>query len=165
MGNANNSLGIKTAVSPREVEVLRAVAANRRVIEVGSLLGFSTVHLAKVARSVESIDPHSGYPYFNPVPTLPVWRYNIFRHGVADRVCAHVGTAQEFLPGMNGELTFIDCTGFYDDTKFCLEHAPGIIACHDFGRRGCAGVERAVLEFVRKTGRELHVTDTLVLIT
>lgn len=166
MGNKSNDLGIKTAVSAREARVLRALATGQRVIEVGSLLGYSTITLASRARHVDAIDPHSGYPYYNPVPTLPCFLANLQRWGVDAKVTARVGLAQDWLDKLTADLAFIDCTGFYEDTKFCLNHAQApVIAVHDFGRRGCDGVARAVLQFVREQQRELSVIDTLAIIT
>jgi hypothetical protein len=166
MGNKNNDLGIKTAVSAREARILRALAAGQRVIEVGSLLGYSTIQLARTARHVDAIDPHNGYPYFNPVPTLPCFLANLQRWSVDARVTPRVGLAQDWLPKLKGGFTFVDCTGFYEDTRYCLEHAGSpVIGVHDFGRRGCDGVAKAVLEFVRNNNKQLSVVDTLAIIT
>lgn len=165
MGNKANELGIKTAVSAREVQALRALAAGKRVIEVGSLLGYSTIQLARCAVHVDAIDPHNGYPYFNPAPTLPIFLANLARWGVIGKVTPRIGLAQDWLPKLKAGLTFIDCTGFYDDTRYCLNQSTSrIIAVHDFGRRGCDGVAKAVLEYVRKQGKELSVVDTLAII-
>lgn len=160
-------IDIKTALTGREVRVLRHLAAGKRALEIGSLLGFSTVHLAQVADHVVAVDPHAGYPYYNPVPTLPIFQHNMERFGVAKRVTTCVGTAQEIMPTLQvkRDFCFIDCTGFYTDTKFCLENSgAAVIACHDFGRAGCSGVNQAVLEFVKRTGRDLTVVDTLAVI-
>jgi len=161
----NQNLGIKTALTKRETRTLRHLAAGRHVIEVGSLLGYSTIQMARTARHVDAIDPHNGYPFYNPSPTLPVFLFNLSRFGVWDKVTPHIATAQEVLRSISkGDLTFVDCTGFYTDTKFCLVHAKGLIACHDFGRRGCEGVEQAVLEFAQETGRKIGVVDTLAIL-
>lgn len=156
--------------------MLRTLARGKRVVEIGALLGFSTVTMAQVAESVISIDPHDGYPFYNPSPTLPIFRHNLDRYAVSDKVEVRVSNAQHFFgkarrvgkerakePG--DAFTFIDCTGFYADTAFCLSHAPvGTIACHDFGRRGCAGVDQAVRDYLKKSGRKLTVIDTLAII-
>jgi hypothetical protein len=52
---------IQTALSNSECTLLRRIAAGRRVVEAGALLGFSTVLLASVAASVVSIDRHEDY--------------------------------------------------------------------------------------------------------
>lgn len=164
MGNVNNDLGIKTAVSLREAKVLRMLAAGKRVLEVGSLLGYSTIQMARTAERVDAIDPHDGYPYYNPVPTLPCFLRNIARWGVDHKVHVRVGYAQAWLPVLHGDFTFIDCTGFYEDTKFCIEAGKGTIAVHDFGRRGCEGVGKAVMEFYHNNPHTLEVVDTLAIL-
>ena len=167
-------MNIKSAVTAAEIARLAALAAGKRVVEVGSLLGFSTVHLARAACRVVAIDPHDGYPYYNPSPTLPEFLGNLERFGVLPKVDVRVGYAQDWLPKLsekhgsisdNFGLTFIDATGFYEDTKFCLAHAPSpVIAVHDYGRRGCGGVEKAVKEFCWQTGKSFDVTGTLAVI-
>ena len=165
MSSMRNELGIKSAVSWRETQVLRALAQGKRVIEVGSLLGYSTIQLARCAVHVDAIDPHNGYPYFNPAPTLPCFLANLARHNVIGKVTPRIGLAQDWLPKLKGDFTFVDCTGFYDDTRYCLNRTSSrVIAVHDFGRRGCDGVAKAVLEFVREQGKELSVVDTLAII-
>ncbi len=161
-----NKLGIKSALSPQETAMLQKLAKGKLVVEVGSLLGYSTIQMARVARRVLAVDPHNGYPYYQPTPTLQEFLRNIERWNVAGLVTPIVDKAQNVLPSLVAAgLTFIDTTGFYKDTMYCLEHAKSpVIACHDFDRGGCQ-VTQAVLDFVRKTHRSLHVVDTLAVIT
>lgn len=46
---------IPTALTQTEADVLGYLAYERKVLEVGSLLGYSTVALAKAARVVHSV--------------------------------------------------------------------------------------------------------------
>jgi hypothetical protein len=167
MGNAFNKLGIKSAVSMREVEVLQGLSTGKTVVEVGSLLGYSTIQIARVAKRVLAIDPHDGYPYYNPTPTLPEFLRNIERWGVKGVVTPIVDKAQHVLPNIAGaDVTFIDTTGFYRDTMFCLEHAnTPVIACHDFGRNGCSDVQAAVIEFAKRRHLTIEVIDTLAILS
>jgi protein-L-isoaspartate O-methyltransferase len=64
------TLNIPTAVTPREAAVMVTHASGRLVLEVGALLGYSTVTLATTALHVVSVDPHDGYPAHDPRPTL-----------------------------------------------------------------------------------------------
>lgn len=162
-----NKLGIKSAVSSNEIAALQQISAGKSVIEIGSLLGYSTIQIARVAKHVVSVDPHDGYPYYNPTPTLPEFLHNLDRWGVLGVVTPIIDKAQNAPPHLTGsDVTFIDCTGLYKDTRFCLEQIKSsIIACHDFGRVGCDGVDRAVLEYVKKFNKQLQVVDTLAIIS
>lgn len=160
-------LQIKTSLSQREEKALREIVRRKKVLEVGALMGYSTVTMAQVASHVTSIDPHKGYPYYNPRPTLPTLIYNLNRYEVAQKVTPIVDKAQNILIDFKQsfDVAFIDCTGEYEDTKFCLENAKSkIITCHDFLRPNCKGVEKAVLEFVKKHSKSLRVIDTLAII-
>lgn len=156
---------IKSCLSSYETEILRDEVRGLSVIEIGALLGYSTINIAQVARNVTSIDPHAGYPYYRPCSTLREYLHNLESHGVSRKVKTIVARAQNVLGKLpSAEATFIDCTGLYEDTKFCLDNASGKIICHDFGRSDCPGVEKAVLEFVKKTKRDLQVVDTLAIV-
>jgi hypothetical protein len=160
-------LGISSSLSKREARELEALARNRYVIEIGSLLGYSTILMAKQAISVVAIDPHAGYPSYNPSPTLNYFMDNITKHGVSRRVIPVLAKAQDALPVLrHADMAFIDATGRYDDTRFCLDNLyPEVLACHDYGRRSCEGATRAVDEFVKRYNKQCRVVDTLAIIT
>lgn len=162
-----NKLCIKSAVTANEIQALQRLAAGKNVIEIGSLLGYSTIQIARVAKHVVSVDPHDGYPYYNPTPTLPEFLHNLDRWGVLGVVTPVIDKAQNALPHLKDcDLTFIDCTGLYSDTRFCLEQVKSpIIACHDFNRWGCGGVSKAVLEYVKRHNKQLEVIGTLGIIS
>lgn len=166
MGNINNKLGIKSAVSEPEIQALQSLCRDRDVVEIGSLLGYSTIMIARVAKHVLAIDPHDGYPYYNPTPTLQEFLRNIERWGVAGVITPIVQTADRVLSHLRpADVAFVDCTGLYRDTRFCLDHVKAkVLACHDFGRRGCDGATRAVEDYVRQHNKQLSVIDTLAII-
>lgn len=154
---------IPTALTDAETDKLKRLAEGKNVLEIGSLLGYSTVILAQVAKHVISIDPHEGYPETAPKSTLTRYIENINEYGVAHRVTSVVSTWQDALaPGHNlypYELVFIDVTGKYRDTYECLRHfAPEwgwslkTIAVHDCGHPSWPGVDRAVKDFQNDLG-------------
>jgi hypothetical protein len=158
-------IDIPTAVTARETAALQSLAAGRRVVEAGSLLGYSTVALAQVADQVVSIDPHDGYPYWQPRPTFDVFNENIRRHGVSGRVAPIVGLGEQYLGSHPADVAFIDLTGFYGDTLRCLEAArTPIVCCHDYARGGCSGATEAVDFFARRGGYAVRTVDTLAVI-
>jgi predicted O-methyltransferase YrrM len=93
------------AVSPAQGKLLhllaRAIGA-RRVLELGTLNGYSAIWLARAGAEVVTLelDPERA----------EVARANVDRAGVGDRVDIRVGPALELLDGVEGpfDLVFID---------------------------------------------------------
>jgi caffeoyl-CoA O-methyltransferase len=88
--------------------LLRMVSA-RRVVEVGTLAGYSTIHLARSGAEVDSIELDERHA------TLA--RENLRRAGVEGRTRVHVGRAAEILPMLTGpyDAVFLDADkGGYD---------------------------------------------------
>lgn len=161
---------IPTALTLAEAAELASLAEGKIVLEVGSLLGYSTVVLARVAEHVASVDPHEGYPQDDPKPTLGPFLDNLHRYGVSDKVTVWVGRDDKILPHLRAEyydLVFIDCTGEYELTAAVMQRSKrllspeGRLAVHDCGHPNWQGVRRAVEEFAldHKTGFVL--TDRL----
>ena len=156
---------IPTALTSRETSTLQHLAAGKRCVEAGSLLGYSTVAMGQVARQVVAIDPHDGYPYWQPRPTFEVFLRNIRRHQVAERVVPVVGNGEDHLILHPADVAFLDLTGHYDITLRCLEAARSpIICCHDYMRGGCHGATEAVDFFARRGGYTVRTVDTLAVI-
>jgi hypothetical protein len=161
-------IDIKTALTQRETDVLISLSKDKNVLEIGSLLGYSTIAMAQVGKMVVSIDPHIGYPFYNPSPTLPIFLHNLIRFGVSRRVIPIINFAQNVLKDIKDsfDFVFIDATGFYEDTKFCLENSSApTLAVHDFRRQNCDGVDRAVLEYIKIHKKQLTTVDTLAIIS
>jgi predicted O-methyltransferase YrrM len=161
---------------------LQQLAAGKGVLEVGALLGFSTVLLAQVAEAVVSIDPHAGYPFDNPRETWGQFNENLLLYGVADKVTvlreddSALLSLDTYLDGSEFgnlpiQLAFIDCDGTYPTTIRVLERvAPwlpvegGIIAVHDYDLPEWPGAGEAVRDFCTQTGARFGVIDTLAII-
>ena len=92
-------------VSPlqgRLLELLARMVAAERVLEVGTLAGYSTLWLARTGADIVTleVDPHHA----------ATARANLDRAGVGEQVEIVVGPALETLPGVPGpfDLVFID---------------------------------------------------------
>lgn len=152
------ALEIPTALTPDETTKLQEIAAGKYVLEVGALLGYSTIALAQVAEHVFSIDPHDGYPENDPRPTWGAYIDNLQRHRVSEKVTPIKARWQDVAE--NGglpvpyDVVFMDLTGRYEDTMALLMHLHPewgwrlkTIAVHDCGHPDWPGVDRAVAEF------------------
>jgi len=162
---------IPTALTKAESIALEMLAIDNRVLEVGALLGYSTVVMARVACQVVSVDPHQGYPERDPKPTLDEYLNNLERYGVIEKVVPVIGTiekAGEFLDPEMFSLVFLDLTGRYEDTFQammninCL-HGGGVLAVHDCGHPEWPGVQQAVQEFSKLEKIEPMIVDRLAI--
>jgi hypothetical protein len=178
----NSLLDIPTALSEPEAVALQQLAVGKRVLEVGALLGFSTIMLAQVALEVASVDPHQGYPTDNPRDTWVPFNTNLLRHGVADKVLAYRdlynGRSASLIADEWGapDFVFIDADGTYDTTfrliELAAEHvavpmedpASSLIAVHDYGLREWPGAGAAVRDYCTQAGTNFGLIDTLALI-
>jgi predicted O-methyltransferase YrrM len=107
---ASDAAGLpKIAVSAQQgkfLSVLAAATQARRILEIGTLGGFSTIWLARGAGP----DGHVTTLEYEP-KHAEVARANIDRAGVGDRVEIIVGAALDTLPSVTGgpfDLVFID---------------------------------------------------------
>ena len=102
--------GVAGGLPPHEVsppqgallELLARAAGARRILEIGTLGGYSTIWLARSGGHVTTLEVDAGY--------AAAARANLARAGVADRVDVIVGPALETLPGLDGpfDLVFVD---------------------------------------------------------
>jgi hypothetical protein len=151
---------IPTALSMREVGVLQSYARGREVVEAGALLGFSTVHMAKVAKRVVSIDRHTGYDRL-PNDTYRAFRRNLEVYNVQARVLPVVGDCS-LLAEHDGDFGFIDLDGTCSTTLRAIGQCRcPFIGVHDYARQNCRGVADAV-ELAGLRVRER--TDSLIIL-
>ncbi len=92
--------------SARLLHLLAKAAGARRILEIGTSVGYSTVHLALAARETGG--------HVTTVELLPA-KYeaaaaNLARGGLTDVVTQHLGDALELLPTLPGpwDLVFLD---------------------------------------------------------
>ncbi|WP_428342788.1 O-methyltransferase [Mycobacterium sp.] len=107
---ASDAAGLpKIAVSPQQgkfLSLLVAATGARRILEIGTLGGFSTIWLARGAGPDGRVTTLEYEPKHAEVA-----RANLERAGVGDRVEVLVGAALDTLPGVTGgpfDLVFID---------------------------------------------------------
>jgi len=157
---------IPTALSPGDFRVLERLAKGGVVLEVGALLGASTIKLAQVARRVISIDPHEGYPKDNPRPTAQQFLDNLTSYDVRDKVTVIMEPLEKVVGIFSDrcfDFIFIDITGEYRDTIRALESLNktlgywGVIAVHDMGNPDWPGAQQAVQDFAKDRDCEFYI--------
>ena len=171
---ANAAAGLPAIdVSPahaRLLQILARIAGARRILEIGTLGGFSTIHLARALPAggrlvtLEAVPKHAE-----------VARANLDRAGLADRVEVIVGPALATLPGLDGPFDFIFIDADKESNPAYLAEAlrlarPGtVIVCDNVVRDGrvadlsadspaVAGTRR----FFEQAGAEPRLTATAV---
>ncbi len=94
-----------SAQSARLLYLLSRISGARRVLEIGTLAGYSTICLAR------GVGPEGSVVTLEHNPRhAEIAANNLRRAGVADRVEIVVGAALETLPGLRGDfdLVFVD---------------------------------------------------------
>ncbi len=99
----------------RLLEALAAIEPAGRLLEVGTGIGYGTLHLARGAREgrVLSIDVDEE--------RLGIARGFLERAGVADRVELLAGSALELLPRLEGPFHLVFLDGAKQDYRRCLD--------------------------------------------
>lgn len=124
-----------------EGDQLRELARGKRVLELGSYLGRSTVAMAEVALEVVSLDWHGGDDGTGPANTLASFRANLASLAVAEFVTVMVGRIEDRsheLDDHSFDLVFIDSA--HDERSVERDTAVarrvvkpgGVIAYHDW---------------------------------
>jgi predicted O-methyltransferase YrrM len=143
-------LPIRSGIKDDEAEVLRDLARGRRVLEIGSWFGFSTVLMAQVAEMVHAVDWHQGDDITRNVAgykgeTLGAMWANLTKYGVRKKVVMHVGSSDAVLPlfaHRSFDFAFHDS---YHSTErvsrdiglmLPLIKEGSLLAIHDYGRYG-----------------------------
>jgi predicted O-methyltransferase YrrM len=158
---------------PEEGKALWNLARGKRVLEIGSYCGLSTVCIASSAESVVSVDPHDGRGTAVQQNTLARFKENLERYGVSEKVFSIVGTIQaDTLSGGDDEFDLIFIDGAHDyesvrnDIACALEIvAPGgLLAFHDYRSPIDPGVAQAVDELLAAGGELLSTHATLAVV-
>ncbi len=176
---------IWTSLTEREASLLRDLAVERRVIEVGAAFGFSTLLLASVAVRVWSIDPHNAPPAtrgnYNferqedmdryAAGTLPILTANLASAKLEDRVHVIRELSQRYLPtfaAKEADFAFIDgdhgLAAATEDLHQCerIIGKGGMIAVHDYQEALNPEVKPAVDGWL--AGRPMQLVDTLAVV-
>lgn len=152
---------------PSEGKELAELARGKRVLEVGSFCGRSTVCMARTAEHVTAVDYFDGRGTPEPRDTLADFQKNIKRYDVADKVTA-VNPDDE----ISGEYDLIFIDGSHDREsvaadieKYLPLLAPdGLMAFHDYQEPAHPGVAEAVDDFLAAGGELLSLTEHLAVV-
>ncbi|HQV58100.1 MAG TPA: class I SAM-dependent methyltransferase, partial [Ilumatobacteraceae bacterium] len=154
-------------LSFEEGRALFDLARDKRVLEIGSYCGRSTICLAQSARSVVAVDPHDGRGTPRAKDTLEIFGRNMLRYGFNGQITPVVGTISD-APDGPFDLAFIDGSHDYhavrDDIVGSLERlAPGgLLAFHDYKRD--PGVTKAVNELGAAGAELVSIVGTLAVV-
>lgn len=167
-------------LSEEEGRYLANLAADKRVLEVGSYCGKSTICLAQGALSVHAVDTFDGRATPRQGPTLNRFRANLERHGVRQRVREFVGPASEVIPRLPGrgyDLVFIDGAHDLESVRHDAILAAGVLksdgllAFHDYREapgqhdgRWDPGVTQTVNELVAAGGELINQVGTVAVV-
>lgn len=174
---ASDAAGLpQIAVSPQQgkfLSVLAAAMGARRILEIGTLGGFSTIWLARVAGPQAQVVTLEYEPRHAEVA-----RANLEQAGVADRVQVVVGPALETLPTVSGapfDMVFVDADKenyvAYLDWAVKLTRPGALIVLDNVIREGAILTPETADARAQATRRTLQVTgehprlDTAVLQT
>jgi hypothetical protein len=159
-------------MTPDEGKALAELARGKRVLEIGSYCGLSTVWIGRTADHVTAVDFFDGRGTPAPRDTLPDFKSNIERYGIAHKVEIKHPTWLEMgeLPRADYDLAFID--GAHDSVSVARDaiHAAnllkpgGLLAFHDYKAPCHPGIEEAVDGLLLDGGELLFVTDTLAVV-
>jgi predicted O-methyltransferase YrrM len=124
-------------VAGKLLHLLARISGARRVLEIGTLGGYSTIWLARALPDGGEVVTIEAEPAHADVA-----RANLERAGVADRVDIRVGAALEVLPTLSGpfDLVFIDAdkesNTRYLDWAARLGREGALVVLDNIGREG-----------------------------
>lgn len=107
-----------SAQSAQLLYLLVKIGAARRVLEIGTLAGFSTICLARGVGAEGAVVTLEHNPRH-----VEVARRNLQRAGVADRVEIVVGAALDTLPGLTGDFDLVFIDADKENNAAYVEHA------------------------------------------
>lgn len=159
-------------LTPQEGALLRMAAAGKRVLEVGSYCGRSTICLAQTATDVDCVDTFKGDGTPAVRDTYADFAENVRRYGVLKKIVAHRGKSRDILAQLPQKynLAFIDGSHDYAsvmaDTQGCLSLlAPGgLLAFHDYKSPRDPEVTQAVNRLIAFGARLRDVEGTVAII-
>lgn len=148
---------------------LAELARGKRVLEIGSYCGLSTVCLARTAQHVVAVDPHDGRATPIHKNTLAAFKTNLERYGVADKVTTIVGTMEDIGDSDRFDLVFID--GAHDAASVEADIAAawevlapgGLLVFHDY-KNVDPDVTATVDAFLASGATLLSLTDSLAVV-
>jgi hypothetical protein len=161
-------------LSPEEGSALAELSRGKRVLEIGSFCGRSTVCIARTAAWVAAVDFFDGRATPKPGDTSDAFRANLVRYGVAGKVQAFL--PGDDLPGPFG-LAFIDGDHSQEAVEVDIAKAlsvlepGGLLAFHDYRKAPGQfdggwdpGVNAAVDRLIAQGGELIATHHTLAVV-
>lgn len=156
-------------LTPQEGKELARLAEGKRVLEIGSYCGLSTVCLGRTAEHVTAVDYFDGRGTPEPRDTFPAFEANIERYGLTDKV--EPCHPDEELPLSEYDLVFIDGAHDLESVRRDIERARnvladgGLLVFHDYENGKDPDVAEAVKELLSDGGRLVNQIDTLAVVS
>jgi len=169
--------GVKGWLHAEEGRALARLADGKRVLEIGSYCGLSTICIGRTAKSVTAIDYFDGRATPVPEGTFAEFMSNCQRYGIDSKVT--LVHPEAVIPGPAYEFIFIDGDHSYEAVHADIEKAlpmlapGGLIAFHDYrthpnefegDRAFDEGVTRAVNELISNGGEIVARHKTLAVV-
>lgn len=151
-----------------EGRALAELARGKRVLEIGSYCGLSTICMARTAAHVTAVDYFDGRGTPVPQDTLAEFNRNIKRHGLTEKVQTRFPDEQ--LPLGEYDLAFIDGAHDYSSVLADIRRVRevlspnGLIAFHDYNQPMHPGIAEAIAELVDEGGELLEVHETVAVV-
>lgn len=162
-----------------EGKALAELCRGKRVLEVGSYCGRSTVCIARTASLVDCVDPFDGRATGAARDTLQDFLDNIGRYGVNEIVEPYQGSFAEVADILNPpyDVVFIDGAHDLESVRSDIERSMtllsdgGVLAFHDYRTRPGEhdggwdpGVTQAVDELLRSGGELISTNATIAVV-
>ncbi len=128
--------GVKGWLHAEEGKALANLSQGKRVLEIGSYCGLSTICIARTAQSVTAVDYFDGRATPVPDGTFPEFMSNCQRHGVDSKIT--LVHPEAVIPGPDYDFIFIDGDHSYEAVKSDIAKVlpvlkpGGLIAFHDY---------------------------------
>jgi hypothetical protein len=152
-----------------EGKALAELAEGKRVLEIGSYCGLSTVCMGRTAEHITSCDYFDGRGTPSPDDTLPKFKANIERYGLSEKVAI---IHPDDLAALDQSFDFIFIDGAHDYESVAADAAKslpllapgGLLAFHDFKHPCHGGIERVIDGLILDGGELISVTETLAVV-
>ena len=169
--------GVKGWLHAEEGRALAKLSDGKRVLEIGSYCGLSTICIGRTAKSVTAVDYFDGRATPVPDGTFPEFMSNCQRYGIDSKIT--IVHPEAAIPGPEYEFIFIDGDHSYEAVQADIEKAlpmlatGGLIAFHDYRKHPNEfegdnafdeGVTQAVNELIFNGGEIIARHKTLAVV-
>lgn len=172
MDEAVSEIVVRGWMTEDERQFLKRLAFGKRVLELGSYEGLSTISMAQTARHITAVDTFDGRATASQADTLQTFVKNLDATGLLRKVHIRQGTTAEVLPmlaeeGEKYDLIFIDADHSYEAvTQDIVLSMPllatgGVMAFHDYDQNH-GGVVTAVNEMLEEGAHPLEQQNSLI---